>query len=61
MIEFTLNELELINTAVSIYEKRIYGNSNKTRITPILIKIGRMLDDATPILKPDELTRGNDE
>jgi hypothetical protein len=55
MIEFTLDELEMINTAVSIYEKRIYGNSNKTRFTPILIKIGRMIDDATPISNPEAI------
>ncbi len=45
MNDFTKDELEQINTAVSIYEKRIYGNSNETRFTSILRKIGRMIDN----------------
>ena len=45
MDDFTKDELELINTALSVYEKRIYGNQSPTRFTPLLKIIGRLIDN----------------
>lgn len=43
--DFTKDELEIINTALSVYEKRIYGNQSHTRFSSLLKIIGRMIDN----------------
>jgi hypothetical protein len=57
MIEFTLEELEIIQTGMSLYEKRNYNFRGdmpyETPITPILRKLKIMIEDATPIEKPE--------
>lgn len=52
MIEFTLEELKILNIGMSVYEKSVYNfrydKPYDTPITPILRKIAIMMDDATP-------------
>jgi hypothetical protein len=53
MIEFTLEELEIIQTGMSIYEKRNYNFRGdapyETPITPILRKLKIMVEDETAL------------
>lgn len=44
MIDLTKDELEILNTALSIYETRIYGNASPTRFSDFLRKLGKLVD-----------------
>jgi hypothetical protein len=44
MTEFTKEELETINTALSIYEKRIHGSLSNTPFSKLLKKICDAID-----------------
>lgn len=45
MNEFTKEELEILNDALLLYEKRLYGNESHTRFSSLLNMIGRMIDN----------------
>lgn len=45
MNDFTKYELDILKDALSIYEKRLYGNESHTRFSSLLRMIGRMIDN----------------
>ena len=52
MNDFTKEELETLNTSLSIYENRLHGHGSPTPYTELLRKIGSMIDNYTEFKIP---------